>query len=104
MTWWPHTGTEEWPAVRLDEARKVSGLEVYWFDDTGIGRCRVPESWRIDWLDGSEWKPVATEGEPAVARDRYNRVQFAPVTTGAVRIRVKLQPEFSGGVLEIKIK
>jgi len=104
MTWWPRTGTEEWLAVRLDEARKVSGLEVYWFDDTGIGRCRVPESWRIDWLDGSEWKPVATEGEPAVARDRYNRVQFAPVTTGAVRIRVKLQPEFSGGVLEIKIK
>ncbi|MGI6419037.1 MAG: beta-L-arabinofuranosidase domain-containing protein [Thermoguttaceae bacterium] len=104
MTWWPHTGTEEWLAVRLDEARKVSGLEVYWFDDTGIGRCRVPESWGIDCLDGSEWKPVATEGEPAVARDRYNRVQFAPVTTGAVRIRVKLQPEFSGGVLEIKIK
>ena len=24
--------------------RKVSGVEVYWFDDTGSGNCRAPQS------------------------------------------------------------
>jgi len=31
----------------FDTAVDVRACEVYWFDDTGSGQCRVPASWRI---------------------------------------------------------
>jgi len=33
-----------------------------------------------------------------------NTVAFDPVATKGIRLRVKLQPEFSGGVLEWRLK
>jgi hypothetical protein len=39
-----------------------------------------------------------------VAKDRYNPVSFAPVTTSGLRIELQLQPKFSGGVLEWKVR
>jgi len=30
----------------------VKACEVYWFDDTGRGQCRVPESWKLLYCDG----------------------------------------------------
>jgi hypothetical protein len=79
---------------------KVSAVEIYWFDDTGRGHCRVPRSWQLLWRDGDEWKPVASAGDYGVAKDRFNEVRFDPVTTDALRIEVQLQPQFSGGILE----
>lgn len=35
-----------------------------------------------------------------MARNQYNKVTFAPLTTVALRVEVQLQPGFSGGVLE----
>jgi len=39
----------------------------------------------------------------AVNADTYNRVQFKPVLTPALRLEVRLQPDFSGGILQWKI-
>ena len=103
MTWWPLRGTEEWVQYRFKEAKTVSGVEVYWFDDTGRGHCRVPESWHVEWLDGESWKPVSTAGSYGCVPDRFNAVRFDPVSTKAVRLCVKLQPDFSGGVLEWRL-
>jgi hypothetical protein len=33
-------------------------------------------------------------------KDGFNRLSFKPVEVSAVRLEVKLQPGFSGGVLE----
>jgi hypothetical protein len=78
-------------------------VEVYWFDDTGRGRCRTPQSWKLLYRDGDAWKPVPTDGEFPVAKDRYNRLEFAPLTTDALRIEAQLQPEFSAGILEWRV-
>src|SRR5690606_23096791 len=40
--WWPRKGTAEWVQFELPAPTRVKGIEVYWFDDTGIGECRVP--------------------------------------------------------------
>ena len=80
----------------------VSRTEVYWFDDTGRGGVRVPASWRLLYRDGNEWRPVETSGPFGVARDSWNTVAFAPVTTTALRIEVVMQPGFSAGVQEMK--
>lgn len=99
FTWWDHRGTTEWLQYDFPKARKVSGSSIYWFDDTGKGECRIPQSWKMFYKDGEAWKPVqaATFG---TAKDAFNTVQFPSVTTTALRIEVQLQPEKSGGVLE----
>ena len=38
-----------------------------------------------------------------VNRDQFNRVDFTPVTTRGLRLEVRLQPKFSGGILQWKI-
>jgi hypothetical protein len=104
FTWWPERGSEEWITYDLEKPRKVSAVEVYWFDDTGVGQCRVPKSWRVEWLDGDQWKPVSASGPYGIEKDKFNRVRFEPVTTKQLRIVAQLQPEFSGGILEWRVK
>lgn len=104
FTWWPNRGSEEWMTYDLEKPRKVSAVEVYWFDDTGVGQCRVPKSWRVEWLDGAQWKPVEAAGPCGVEKDKFNRVALAPVTTKQLRLVVRLQPEFSAGILEWRVK
>jgi DUF1680 family protein len=102
MTWWDHKGTTEWVSYRFPKVREVSAAEVYWFDDTGIGGCRVPAEWKLLWLDGAEWKPVklAKDSMFGTALDAFNKVRFEPVSTRELRLEVKLRPGFSGGILE----
>ncbi len=102
FTWWDHRGTQEWVERRFPEPTKVSTAQVYWFDDTGNGSCRVPQSWRLLYQDGKTWKPVAGPTEYGTRLDQYNRVTFTPVTTSALRVEVQLQPDVSGGILEWK--
>jgi hypothetical protein len=98
--WWPHKGTTEWLEYAFSHASSVSEATVYWYDDTGHGEVRLPASWRILYKEGGEWKPVTALSAYGVAKDAPNRVQFAKVTTSAVRLEVTLQPAWSGGVLE----
>jgi hypothetical protein len=104
FTWWDHRGTTEWVGCTFSEARTVKEVEVYWFDDTGRGHCRVPASWRVEWLDGETWRPVSAGGEYGVQPDRFNKAAFEPVTTQQIRLIVELKPEFSAGILECRVK
>ncbi len=102
LTFWDHTGTREWIQWTLPQPSEVSSVSVYWFDDTGSGRCRVPASWRVLHQDGGGWLPVANPSGYPTAADQANVVTFDRVTTAALRIEIGLQPDFSGGVLQLK--
>ena len=93
----------EWVEMTFAKPATVSETAVYWFDDTGRGGVRVPASWRVLYKDGAEWKPVEAAGPFAVAKDAWNRVSFAPVTTNALRIELTLQPGVSAGLQEWKV-
>jgi DUF1680 family protein len=105
MTWWDHRGSTEWVSYEFRRPRQFSRAAVYWFDDTGIGRCRVPASWRLLWRDGSEWKEVKLTGGSSygTALDRMNTITFEPVTARELKLEVRLQPDFSGGILEWEV-
>jgi len=103
FTWWDHRGTREWVTYRFEAPRQVSLVEVYWFDDTGVGSCRVPESWTLSYFADGAWHPVTGAAEFGVAPDAFNRVAFDPVTTDQLRIDVELRPEMSSGVLEWRV-
>jgi uncharacterized protein len=105
FTWWDHRGTKEWVQYDFPAARKVSATEVYWFDDLRQhGSCRLPQSWRLLYKDGHQWKPVAGASAYNTALDKFNRAEFPPVETNGLRIEVQLKPGFSGGILEWKWK
>jgi hypothetical protein len=105
MTWWDHRGSTEWVSYQTARPRTLTGAEVYWFDDTGIGACRVPVQWRLLWRDGDGWKPVKLlPGESyQTALDQFNKVSFEPVTARELRLEVKLKPDFSGGILKWRV-
>ncbi len=105
FTWWDHRGTPEWVQYDFDKPCKFSAASVQWFDDSGSGNCRVPQSWRLLYKDGDGWKPVQADSNAyEVKRDTWNRVTFPPVETTALRLEVQLQPGMSGGILEWKVE
>lgn len=89
---------------------RVSEVEIYWFDDsprqgqTGGGGVRVPAAWRLLYRDGDDWKPVETSAEYGVAVDAWNRLAFTPITTSALRLEVVMQPRFSAGLQEWRVR
>jgi Beta-L-arabinofuranosidase, GH127 len=100
LTWWDHRGTHEWAQYDFPAAKEVSEVAVYWFDDTGVGQCRLPKSWRLLYQDNGNWKPVTDATAEPVARDRWNHLKFKSIKTTALRLEAELQPQFSGGILE----
>jgi hypothetical protein len=101
--WWPRKGTVEWVEYAFEKEATVSETEVYWFDDTGAGECRVPASWRVFYREGDQWKPVEAAQSYGVEKDRYNRVAFKAVTTTGLRLEVTMQKEWSAGIQEWKV-
>jgi DUF1680 family protein len=104
FTWWDHRGTSEWVQYDFSEDQEVSVVEVYWFDDAPRGgRCRVPASWSLLYREGGAWKKVKTGDDFGVEKDRFNRVSFETVRTGALRLEAALRPGQSSGILEWRV-
>ena len=105
LTFWDHLGTDEWVACEFTEPEPVNGVEVYWFDDGKRGNCRIPKSWKVQWrpAKNAPWQDVAAEGP--IAKDKFCAVNFpAPVKAQALRLNIKLQKGWSGGILEWRFR
>jgi hypothetical protein len=103
FTWWDHKGSTEWVQYNFDQAKKIYGASVYFFDDTGSGGCRIPKSWRLLYKNAGQWSPVSNASEYGVEKDKFNNVKFDPVQTTSLRLEAQLQPDFSAGILEWRI-
>lgn len=103
--WWLKEGTEETLAYQFDRPTEVKSVDVYWLDfDHYDGNFRVPESWKLYYKTAAgSWKEVEAQSPYTVDRDRYNHVDFTPVTTTGLKIAAKLQPGESGGIIEWKV-
>jgi len=102
--WYPARGNKESVEYTFEKPATVSECGLYWFDDTGQGSVRVPTSWRLLYKDGAEWKQVETTDAFGVEKDRFNKVTFQPVTTGALRVEVTAQPNVSVGIEKWTVK
>ncbi len=99
LSWWDHSGTQEWVQYTFSEPRTFSSSEVYWTDDSPQGgRQRIPAEWRILYRKEGQWVPVENTSSYQLSADQYNRVTFKPVTTTALCLQVQLQHDFSGGL------
>jgi hypothetical protein len=102
--WWPAKGTNQWVQYDFAKPARVSAVDVYWFDDTGIGECRLPTSWRVLYRDNGEWKAVTNGGGYGCEGNRYNRATFEAVETDGLRLDVQLPEKFSSGLLQWKVE
>lgn len=103
--WWPKKNSVEWIQFDFDKEEEISFSEIYWFDDEPSGGgCRIPESYKLFYRDGIDWKPVKNISEYKIEKDKFNRVNFDKVKTKGVRIEVKLQSNFASGIYEWVIK
>lgn len=110
VTFWDHRGTSEWVQYDFDAPRRVSRVEVYWFDDEPQrGGCRTPASWSLKYKDGDAWKDVPLgktyiQSPFFTAKDQFNTVDFEPVITGSLRLEVQSKDGYSSGILEWRVK
>ena len=100
---WPHKGGEEWVQYSWPQPVRVAGARVFWLDDTGRGGCRLPVSWRIEYLDGEQWKSMLATPDYPVALDAWCSIEFPAVTTAALRLSVKMQDAWSCGIHEWQV-
>ncbi len=102
--WGDHHGTEEWVEYNFDSPKQVSSVEVYW----AIGsyesyKWNLPGSWKIQCRDGDMWKDVRALNPYGIASDRFNHVNFEPVTTQHLRIRAQLPKEATSAIYEWRV-
>ena len=103
LTFWDHKGTTEWVQYDFKEETTISNINIYWFDDGPNGGCRVPETWKITYLKNGEWEEISTHGEYPVLKDEFTSIEISNVKTKSMRLEIKLQENFSGGILEWKL-
>jgi len=88
----PRDGSTGWVEYDFKAPATVSSADVYWLDDHRF--CRLPQSWRILYRDGQEWKPVANQTPYVAEKDKYDSVTFAPVKTDALRLEIEGAEQF----------
>ncbi|WP_081418549.1 LamG-like jellyroll fold domain-containing protein [Paenibacillus sp. Leaf72] len=98
---WDTHGTEQWVQYDFDQPFTLSSSEVYWFDDNdGID---LPESFYIQYWDGTNWAHVSNPSAYGVLPDQYNVTTFDPVTTTKIRLTMKAKPTTSTGIEQWKV-
>lgn len=105
LDFWPHKGTTEWIQFEWGEKHELSGVQVYWFDDTGRGECHLPKAWRVLFrTPQGNFQPVKNDAPYGLGKDSFNKVGFEPVRTDALKIEITLQDGWSAGVQEVVIE
>lgn len=104
---WPRKGGTEWIEYRFEAPVAVAGVDVYWFDDEGVGECRTPESWRVLAETAEGWTPVTLAPKQAFAttKDGWISLTFAaPTTARGFRLEAKARNGFAIGVHEWRLR
>ena len=103
--WWPKNGSTEWLAYEFKEPSMVQSSTVYWYDNGPWGGCRVPQSWRILYLDAEgQWQLVSGADAYPTYKGSACTVNFDPVNTKSLRLEVVLPTDNSAGVFEWIVK
>lgn len=98
--WWPDKDKWEWIEYDFDKPENISGTKVYWFDDGPDGGCRIPDSWEILYLKGNVWEPVTPRSPYKITKDGWDSLEFNKVKASALKLKVRLNKDFSSGIYE----
>jgi Family of unknown function (DUF5695) len=111
-------GGTQWIQYAFPQATSVSEAAVYWTgpgDNPAAGQggrgaqpspaatAQAPRSWRILYKVGDDWRPVQATTPYGSETSKYNTIQFAPVTTTAMRVEFQIAPNAQVGVAEWRV-
>jgi Carbohydrate family 9 binding domain-like len=105
FSWWPAKGSTEWVEYRFDKPRRISSAGIYWFDDSMRGGgCKIPQNAKISYLKNKKWYEINFKTAFPIVKNQLTKIEFSQVNADAIRLIVKLQSNFSGGLYEFKVK
>jgi len=98
--WWPEKDKVEWVEYDFEKTETISKTKVYWYDDGPDGGCRIPDTWEILYLNENIWTPISSKMKYKVTKDGWDSIDFKPVKASAIKLKVKLNKDYSSGIYE----
>ena len=95
FTWSGRRGPSHWVQYTFPTEQEISRVEVFW--------TRPPSGWRLVYQDAGEWKAVNARGAYGLEAGNYIAVEFAPVTTMAMRIEAQVPSDATVGLAEWRV-
>ena len=72
----------QWVQYVFPDEQQIASADVFW--------VRPPTAWRLIYQQDGEWKEVEAKAAYGVTPNAFNRVEFAPVKTMAMRIEATI--------------
>ena len=98
--WWPDRDRWDFVQYDFDRPQTISKTKVYWFDDGPEGGCRIPDEWELLYLSGNIWQSVRTRTPYTITKNGWDSLVFDPVRASALKLKVKLNRDYSSGIYE----
>ena len=98
--WWPDKDKWVWLQYDFEKPETISKTRVYWFDDGPDGGCRIPDQWEVLYLSGNIWQPVKAKTNYKVTKNNWDSIEFSAAKATAIKLKVKLNRDFSAGIYE----
>ena len=95
FTWMGSRGPSQWVQYTFPGNETVSKADVFW--------TTPPQAWRLLYQDGSQWKEVAARGPYGLEAGTFSSVEFAPVTTAAMRLEITISPAATVALAEWRV-
>jgi len=107
FTWFERRGSREWVEYQFSAPKRIASSEVYWAgsgdESDRRAAVRLPESWWIEYWDGSRWqRPPGVSSYPVNAGG-VSHVSFTPVTSSRFRLVAQLRENSGGGLFEWRV-
>jgi DUF1680 family protein len=104
FSWYDRKGSEQWVSYKFNSPKEFSKVKVYWLDETSKkkdkARWKLPQSWQIVYKDGNAFKPVKNLAEYSTELNKFSVINFKPIKSREVRLRLQLQQGASAAISE----
>ncbi len=95
FTWSGARGTTQWAQYTFPDDQEISKVDVFW--------VRPPESWRVVYQDGGQWKEVTARGPYGIQSGTFTSVEFAPIKTMAMRLEARMTADATVSIAEWRV-
>lgn len=98
------SGKPQWVQYAFPEESQIETCQVYFVADSGRDNSsQLPNSWRLLYRDGDEWRPVRASSAYAAQPNEFSTVNFEPVRTAAMRLELELDEGKSTDLAEWRV-